>query len=90
MELYHLQDKTGSTFLYLCLNKQDGKSYGLKSANVPEEEASVIRKNIPRLKSSQKPYHIEWLKTNTPISYKTAYRELNLENYTILSTYDVK
>lgn len=85
----HLQDKNGITYLYLCLNQQENNSYGLKSQNVPPEEAEIIKKNVPRLRSSDKPYHISWLKTNAPISYKKAYRELDLSNYTILQIYEI-
>lgn len=89
MELLHLQSKDSTTFLYLCFNRANDKTYGLKSDKVPEEEAKTIKANIPRLKNSDKPYHIQWLKTNTPMSYKTAYRELNLSDFTILDTYSL-
>ena len=88
MELLHLQSKDGTTFLYLCFNRAEDKTYGLKSDKVPEEEAKMIRSNLSRLKNSDKPYRIQWLKANAPIAYKTAYRELNLSSFTILNTYN--
>lgn len=89
MELLHLQSKDSTTFLYLCFDKSNDKTYGLKSDKVPEEEAKIIKTNMARLKNSDKPYRIQWLKTNTPTAYKTAYRALNLSDYTILSTYNL-
>ena len=91
MELLHLRsNRDQAVFLYLCFNDSATKTYGLKSEKVPEDEADKIKQSYSTLRNMKKESHILWLKENTPIAYKQAYRELDLASYTLFGRYQLR
>lgn len=91
MELLHLRsNRDQAVFIYLCFSNSTTKTYGLKSEKVPEEEAQKIIQAQNALKNMNKEKHIAWLKENTPIAYRQAYRELDLASYTLLGRYQIR
>lgn len=86
MVLYYLRfPHRDQCILYLYLGETEDTIYGLKSENVPSEDAEIIKKARPKILEKQE--MLKWLKENVPTSYSQAYRELKKGSFILLKTH---
>lgn len=84
---YHAAGKPSRYILLLSLGQRNGKYSGIATDVISDGDRTKIVQQADRLSGLSLERKIEWLRTHCPVAFKAGFREIHIQNCTILSNH---